>query len=61
MDTIKLTRKDFDASLRYMHNGGILDAEGSVEIEANLGYVSFQRLTANEHIVAHAGTGIKAG
>ncbi len=61
MDTIKLTRKDFDASLRYIRNGGILDAEGSVEIEANLGYVSFQKITSKGHIVAHAGTGIEAG
>lgn len=61
MNTLKLTRKDFDASLRYIANEGILDHDGHVEIQASLGYVSFIRLTAKGYIVAQAGTGIEAG
>ena len=61
MTTLKLTRKDFDASMRYAANDGILDHDGNIEIEASLGYVTFRRLRAKGWILAEAGTGIEAG
>ena len=59
METLKLSRKDFDASLRYIHN--TLNYEGHVKIEANLGVVFFQSLSVKGYILAEAGSGIKAG
>lgn len=43
MTTLKLTTKDFDASMRYIANDGVLDHDGDIEIEASLGCVTFQR------------------
>ena len=65
MQTIKLTSKDFKKGDRYyseyVGKEIAINADVSVEIEGNLGWVKFDRLYVKGSIVAAAGTGIEAG
>ena len=65
MKTLKLTAKDFKKSGSYWSDyiGPEIEVEfdGNIEIESNLGWVRFIRLNVKGHILAEAGTGIKAG
>ena len=64
MKTIKLTAKDFDSNNQYKGDidfSNYYDNDFNVEIEANLGWVSFLALRVKGYIQALTGTGIKAG
>lgn len=59
MNTLKLTKKDFDKNNRYKKES--LEYDGHVEIEASLGYVSFSSIAIKGYLSVLAGTGIEAG
>ncbi len=61
MNTLKLTKKDFDAQGKYIGKTDVSDYQGNIEIDENLGWVSFVKLVAIGYIYAEAGSGIKAG
>ena len=65
MNTLKLTAKDFaetDAYYKkYIGETDVSNYEGNIEIESNLWYVFFDKLSAKGYILAMAGSGIEAG
>ena len=62
MKTLKLTAKHFRKSgsywSDYVGSEDVSDFNGSIEIEENLGYVKFEKLSATGNIYAKAGSGI---
>jgi len=61
METIKLTKKDFDSNNEFIGKEEVLKHSGNLEIDNNLGYVHFRFLNISGYIFAQAGSGIKAG
>ena len=61
METIKLTKKDFNGKNEFIGDESILDFNGNLEIEENLGIVFFKYLNIKGYIYAKAGSGITAG
>ena len=60
MDTKVITKADLNDKNEYIEDSLIFD--GHIQIEANLGYVSFRlALKATGSIIAFSGSGIKAG
>ena len=61
MEILKLGRKDFDSQGKYIGKTDVSNYQGHIEIEENLGWVSFNSISATGYIFAKAGSGIKAG
>ena len=64
MKTIKITKADLNEKNEYKKGGiGTWDnyEDTHVEIEANLGLVSFKGIYVKGRVLAQAGTGIEAG
>ena len=61
METIKLTKKDFNFNNEFIGKEETLSYNGNIEIEENLGCVKFKYLKIRGSILAEAGSGIEAG
>jgi len=61
MNTLKLTRSDFDANGKYVGAVDINGYDGNVEIEERLGWCVFVAIKVTGYLRAKAGSGIKAG
>ena len=61
METLVLTKKDFDDSNNYIGSHDLASLNMNLEIEANLGWVKFIRINVLGFIFAKAGSGIEAG
>ena len=60
MQTLRLTKQDFDAQGKYIGKTDVSDYQGHIEIDAGLGRVSFKGIRVSGYLWAKAGTGIKA-
>ena len=61
MKTHIVTKDQLDAENRYIGTTSLVDFEGHIEIEIDLGCVIFTTLKAAGRIFAKAGSGIEAG
>ena len=61
MQTLKLTKQDFDAQNKYIGKTDVSDYQGHIEIEGGLGWVFFVEINITGFLWAKAGSGIKAG
>ena len=65
MKILRLSAKHFKETEYYykvyIGDEDVSAFDGSIEIEGGLGWVKFASLYASRHIIAEAGTGIKAG
>ena len=61
MNTLKLTRSDFDANGKYVGAVDINGYDGNVEIEERLGWCVFVAIKVTGYLRAKAGSGIEAG
>ena len=60
MKTYTVTSKDLDKNNNYIGKLGVANLDGNLEIEENLGIVTFRSLNVLGYIFAKAGCGIKA-
>jgi len=61
METLTLTKQDFDSDNNYIGNTDLSDFQGHLEIVKDLGLLKFKYLKISGVIHAEAGSGIKAG
>jgi len=61
METLELTKKDFNGANEYIGKDDLSNYSGHLKIASGLGWVKFKALSVSGWIIAEAGTGIEAG